>query len=70
MSKNILNYLLGSRTKVKILKYIYQHPEEIFNSKTIAIKVQESKDDVEAELACLLDIGLILKTKIKQKNEH
>jgi len=68
MSKNILALLFESRAKIKLLKYIYQHQDEIFTVKHIASKVQESKDDVSLEIEKLLEIGIIKKASKPNKD--
>lgn len=59
MSKNILATLFKSRAKIKLLKYIYQHPDEIFTVKNLSTKIQEAREDVETEIDELVEVGML-----------
>ena len=63
MSKLILDNLLGSRVRVKLLKFFYrQHPTKMAMS-DLVVRVQEPAFIVRRELTLLQDIGLIVKTR-------
>ncbi len=61
MSKLILDNLLGSRVRVKLLKFFYrQHPATMSMSELV-VRVQEPAFIVRRELLTLQQIGLITK---------
>jgi len=63
MSKSILDNLLGSRVRVKLLKLFYrQHPTELPMSELV-VRVQEPAFIVRRELIALMDIGLVRHVK-------
>jgi predicted transcriptional regulator len=63
MSKFILETLLGSNLKVKILKYIFRNAPASFNIREIASHVQDEPETVRREVIKLEEIGLIKKKK-------
>lgn len=65
MSKNILESLLGSNLKVKILKYIFRNTPASFSLKEIAGHIQEKPETVRKEIKKLENIGLIKQLKKK-----
>ncbi len=61
MSKSILDNLLGSRVRVKLLKLLYrQHPVALPMSE-LAVRVQEPSFIVRRELSLLQEIKLVRK---------
>ena len=63
MSKSILDNLLGSRVRVKLLKLLYrQHPAALPMSE-LAVRVQEPSFIVRREVLLLQDIKLIRKVR-------
>ncbi len=63
MSKNILEALLGSKTRLKILKFIFRNENMVFTPEYVAEHTQEPLVAVQAELDILAEINLI---KIKK----
>jgi len=59
MSKKILEELLGSNLRVKILKYIFRNAPVSFNVRELADHVQEDPEVVKREIKKLVGIGLI-----------
>ncbi|MGD0977224.1 MAG: hypothetical protein ABR875_02955 [Minisyncoccia bacterium] len=59
MSKKILEELLGSNLRVKILKYIFRNAPASFNVRELADHVQEDPEVVKREIKKLVGIGLI-----------
>jgi predicted transcriptional regulator len=59
MSKNILETLLGSNLRVKILKYIFRNAPASFSVKELAEHVQGDYQMVRKEVQKLVEIGLI-----------
>ena len=59
MSKNILETLFESRSKVKILKFLFRNVDASFTLKEITNRVQEPSSVVRGDLKKLLDIGLL-----------
>lgn len=63
MSKSILDNLLGSRVRVKLLKLLYrQHPHALPMSE-LAVRVQEPSFIVRREIVVLQDIKLVHKIR-------
>ena len=63
MSKNILEHLFVSRTRVKILKFLFRNLNPDFTVKDLSIRLQESRGAVNKEVKKLLEVGLV---KIKR----
>ena len=63
MSKFVLEILLGSNLRLKILKYIFRNAPASFSVKELADHVQDKPDIVRKEVEKLTSIGLI---KIKK----
>lgn len=59
MSKNTLEQLFGSRTRLKILRFLFRNEGSVFAIKQLAQHVQESRNIVKKELRELKLIGLI-----------
>jgi hypothetical protein len=64
MSKRILETLVGSNARVKILKYIFRNVLTSFSLKDISAHVQEPIEEVKKEIRKLEEIDLLkLKTE-------
>ena len=63
MSKSILDNLLGSRVKVKLLKLLYRQHPTAFAMSDLVVRVQEPAFIVRRELALLQQDKLVLKRK-------
>ena len=63
MSKHILEILFDSKTKLKILKFLFRNSASSFNIKELSTHIQEKPITVKKELDKLAEIGLI---KIKK----
>ncbi len=73
MSKHILSTLFGSKARVKLLKFIFQHQNTPFTLKMAASRIQESKEAVAEEIQSMIDIGLIKNCAAPEhniKNSH
>ncbi|OGN04128.1 MAG: hypothetical protein A2746_01690 [Candidatus Yanofskybacteria bacterium RIFCSPHIGHO2_01_FULL_44_22] len=62
-AKNTLNDLFGSKTRIKILKFLFRNYLSDFNAKDMAKKLQEADIAVNREIKMLVKIGLINKKK-------
>jgi len=63
MSKNSLDKLFGSKTRVKILKFTFRNYPVDFSVGELARKIQEPVNLVKQEVFNLIEIGLIRKKK-------
>lgn len=61
MIQQIFEELFGSKTRVKILKFLFRNEGGFFDALTISNRIQEKKSLVKRELNKLLRIGLIQK---------
>ena len=59
MSKNILDKLFGSGTRVKILKFTFRNPSVDFTIAELARIVQEPLEKVKREVSFLNQINLL-----------
>lgn len=59
MSKKILETLLGSRARIKILKLLFRNSDKDFGLKEIAARTQENPQVIRKEVKKLLAIGLL-----------
>lgn len=63
MSKSILDNLFGSRVRVKLMKLLFrQHPTN-FSMSEFVVRIQEPAFIVRRELAALVEIGMVKKTR-------
>lgn len=67
MSKHTLEILFESRTRLKILKFLYRNYDVRYTLGEITDHTQEEAISVRRELAKLEDIGLISKTVKKHE---
>ena len=65
MSKNVLETLFESRSKVKILKFLFRNSDRDFSVKEITAHVQETPRVVKSDLKKLMEIGLLRKNRNK-----
>ncbi len=63
MSKNTLDNLLGSKTRVKILKFTFRNYPADFTIGELSKMIQEPFSQVKSEILNLAGIGLIKKKK-------
>jgi len=59
MSKHTLEQLLGSRVRVKVLRFLYRNQTLPFEISTLAKKIQESRATVAKEVNELRELGLV-----------
>lgn len=59
MSKHTLEQLLGSRIRLKVLRFLYRNQTLPFEIAVLAKKIQESKVLVAKEIKELKSLGLI-----------
>lgn len=59
MSKNILETLFGSRTRLKILRLLFLNSDKVFSAREISFRIQEKPQIVYREIKRLLAVGLI-----------
>lgn len=59
MSKNILEQLFESKTRVRILKFLFRNADTDFTSKDLITRVQEPRSMVNREIQKFLEIGLL-----------
>lgn len=59
MSKYLLEQLLGSRLRVKVMKFLFRNEGQMFDVKEVAKRIQESRPSVMAEIRKLAKLGLI-----------
>lgn len=62
-ARSFFELLFGSRARVKILKFLFRNPDMAFNTKELAVRVQEPLAAVNKEIKNFLEIGLL---KIKR----
>lgn len=65
MSKSALEFLFGSKARVKILKFLFRNTGLAFGVKDVSSRIQERPSVVKKEIKKLLEIGL-LKQKINK----
>ncbi len=63
---NILEKLFGSAARVKIIRFFFLHPNDIFTSKEIVNKCKISSSAVRREILLLKSIGFIKKLEKKK----
>ncbi len=63
MSKSILDNLLGSRVRVKLLKFFYRQYPALVAMSDLVVRVQEPAFIVRREIVTLQQIGLIAKQR-------
>ncbi len=61
--KLFFELLFGSKARVKILKFLFRNPGTDFNTKELAVRIQEFQPVVNKEIKNLLEMGLL---KIKR----
>lgn len=61
MSKHILDNLLGSRARAKLLKFLFRNYPNGFSVRELALRTREPATDVKRELAMLRRIGAVVK---------
>ncbi|OGN05123.1 MAG: hypothetical protein A3B99_00650 [Candidatus Yanofskybacteria bacterium RIFCSPHIGHO2_02_FULL_44_12b] len=65
MSKNSnplsLDYLFGSRVRVKVLKFLFRNYPVNFGAKDLADRVSEPREAIRKEIKNLQKIGLVKK---------
>lgn len=59
MSKYLLEQLLGSRLRVKVMKFLFRNEGQVFDVREVAKRIQESRPAVMAEIKKLTKLGLI-----------
>ena len=64
MSKLILDNLFGSKTRVKMLKYLFRNSPNSFSLNEIAKHIQEPLIEVKKEIRSLKEIGLVRRKSI------
>src|SRR3989338_10504636 len=68
MSKHILDVLLGSRARPKILKFIFHTVEKSFSVREIAEHTQEPFAVVKKELVGFAEIKLVKKADVQHRD--
>ena len=63
MSKNTLDKLFGSRTRVKLLKFLFRNYPGRYKTHELSKRIQESAKETKKELEFLAVLGLINKNK-------
>lgn len=63
MSKHSLEVLFESRTRLKILKFLYRNYPKSYASREIVVHTQENAASVRKELKKLQEIGLLISKK-------
>lgn len=61
--KNVLEVLLGSKVRVKILKFFFRNYPNPVGLRDLSNRVQEDFEDVKKEINTLWEIRLIRKRK-------
>ena len=61
--KNSLENLLGSKLRVKVLKYLFRNYPDAFTVRGVSRVIQEPILEVTKELTLLKTLGLIMKKK-------
>ena len=61
MSKNVLDKLFGSRTRVKLLKFLFRNYPGNFSISELSKRIQEPFEETKKELDSLKTLGLIKK---------
>ncbi len=59
MSKHTLEQLLGSRIRVKVLRFLYRNQTLSFDIRTLAKHIQEAVPSVNKEITALKELGLV-----------
>ena len=62
-SKNILDNLFGSQTRVKLLKLLFRNYPGSYTAGELSRRIQESFEDTKKELTFLSKLGLTVKNK-------
>ena len=65
MSKQILEALFDSKTKVKLLKFMFRNAGNFFTLEDIVNHTREKKSEVVEQLDKLERIGLIKKSRMR-----
>ena len=63
MSKNTLDKLFGSRTRVKLLRFLFRNYPTGFNAPELSRRIQEPTEETKKELEFLSVLGLVQKSK-------
>jgi len=63
MSKSILDNLFGSRVRVKLMKLMFRQHPVMFGMSDLVTRVQEPAFIIRRELASLMEVGLVRRTK-------
>lgn len=58
-SKNTLEVLLGSRARLKMLKFLFRNMNMGFTAKELAARIQEPLPIARKEIKNFLEIGLL-----------
>ena len=61
MSKMVLETILGSRAKVRLLKFLFRNYPKTFSVNEIVRHLQEDPSEVKREIAKFVQIGLLIK---------
>ena len=67
MSKHPLEILFDSKTRVKIMKYVFRNADASFTIRELANHTQEDISTVKQEVSKLREIGFLV---IKKENEE
>lgn len=57
--KSLFELLFGSKTRVKILKFLFRNPSLSFSVKELSVRIQEPLSVVNKEVKNFTEIGLI-----------
>jgi len=65
--RSMLDHLLGSRTRAKILRLILTNPEKLYFVREISRKIREHVNSVRRELQFLTTAGIVIASGIGQR---
>lgn len=63
MSKNTLEQLLGSKVRVKVLRFLFRNENAVFDARGLSKRIQESTGATTEEIRALTAIRLLRRKK-------
>lgn len=63
-SKNALDKLFGSRTRVKLLRFLFRNYPGDFSALELSKRIQEPLDDVKKEMNLLTELEMVKKNRV------
>jgi len=63
-SKNTLDKLFGSRTRVKLLRFLFRNYPGNFGVHELSKKIQEPLEDIKKELKLLRELEVVKKDRV------